>query len=237
MLDNNIGIVAKPTTNNDVLQLPNKKKTVKFNPSLRVILIPSRGEFRQVGLNSVLWWSSSDYINFQNNANSEIRMLVSFENITAKQARRKLYQSSDIVDNDEFSNYNLINTNPSPRGQQLQSNFNEEENLSPNNNEKNKIIIKKVNNNNKKILERQDSLQNISSKSYLIKAQLNKSNNGSNNDNNSPKNKRDYLTLSVPVIEKMMVNFNSRSRTKKNNSSNTFYILGGIVILAAMYWF
>lgn len=233
MIDNNILNIGK--NNNDLLQLP-QRKTVKFNPSLRVVLIPSRGEFKQVGLQSVLWWNSCDYINFQNNANSEIRMLVSFENITAKQARKKLYQSSDIVDNDEISNYNLINTNPSPsNGQQSKFNYDKDENLSPNNNnEKTKIIIKK----NIKKLERQDSLQNISEKSHLIKSQLNKSNNGgSNNENNNPNNKRDDLTLSVPLIEKMMVNFDSRSRTKKNNSSSTFYILGTIVLLAAVYWY
>ena len=78
-------------------------RRVAFCPSLRVILIPSRGEYKRAGLYGELWWASIDFLQFQAAANSEIRMLASYEGIGAKAARCKLYQpGANSIDPDEF---------------------------------------------------------------------------------------------------------------------------------------
>lgn len=78
-------------------------RRVAFCPSLRVILIPSRGEYKRAGLYGELWWATIDFLQFQAAANSEIRMLASYEGIGAKAARCKLYQpGANSIDPDEF---------------------------------------------------------------------------------------------------------------------------------------
>ena len=79
------------------------RHSVKFHCDLRMILIPCRGEFKRAGLYESLWWAAADFLQFQASANSEIRMLVSYEGIGAKMARFKLYQpGSESIDPDEF---------------------------------------------------------------------------------------------------------------------------------------
>jgi hypothetical protein len=69
-----------------------EKKNVTFLPTIKLILIPSRGEFKAAGLNNLLWWTGNDFFGFQQSAHSEIRLLSSYENIGMKEARKKLYQ-------------------------------------------------------------------------------------------------------------------------------------------------
>ena len=69
-----------------------RRKIVEFNNALRVVLVPTRSEYKSAGLNPTLWWNSSDYFGFQQSAHSEIMLLSSFEKIDTKTARRKLYQ-------------------------------------------------------------------------------------------------------------------------------------------------
>lgn len=76
-------------------------KHVVFDQSVRVILIPSRGEYRRVGLYSVLWWNSFEFGQFQASAQNEIRALASAEGIGARAARRKLYQPT-LGDNGQW---------------------------------------------------------------------------------------------------------------------------------------
>ena len=71
------------------------KRNVYFDPYLKVILVPSRGEYKCAGLCPILWWTSSDFFSFQQSAHSEVRLLSAFENIGGKEARMKLYQPSD----------------------------------------------------------------------------------------------------------------------------------------------
>jgi hypothetical protein len=71
------------------------KSGVKFNSALRVVLIPSRGEYKSAGLCPELWWTSSDYFMFQQSAHSEIRLLSAYENINLNAARKKLYQPNE----------------------------------------------------------------------------------------------------------------------------------------------
>ena len=76
---------------------------VRFDSTLKMVLIPSRGEFKRAGMYEHLWWTSQDFLQFQASANSEIRMLASYEGIGAKLARFKLYQPGhDSIDGDEF---------------------------------------------------------------------------------------------------------------------------------------
>lgn len=63
------------------------KKIVNFNPFMKVILVPSRGEYKCAGLCPILWWTSSDFFSFQQSAHSEVRLLSAFENIGGKEAR------------------------------------------------------------------------------------------------------------------------------------------------------
>ena len=72
-------------------------KNVCFNPLLRVILVPSRVEYKCAGLCPILWWTSSDFFSFQQSAHSEVRLLSAFENIGGREARKKLYQPNHTV--------------------------------------------------------------------------------------------------------------------------------------------
>lgn len=88
------------------------KSGVKFNSALRVVLIPSRGEYKSAGLCPELWWTSSDYFMFQQSAHSEIRLLSAYENINLNAARKKLYQPSDneaIEDSSSSSTAESVN--------------------------------------------------------------------------------------------------------------------------------
>ena len=69
-----------------------EKKRVTFLPTIKLILIASRNEYKTAGLNSILWWTGSDFFGFQQSAHSELRLLSSYENINMKEARKKLYQ-------------------------------------------------------------------------------------------------------------------------------------------------
>jgi hypothetical protein len=90
-------------TSSSAAQCGLRNRRVAFCPSLRVILIPSRGEYKRAGLYGELWWASIDFLKFQAAANSEIRMLASYEGIGAKAARCKLYQpGANSIDPDEF---------------------------------------------------------------------------------------------------------------------------------------
>ena len=72
-------------------------RNVCFDPLLRVILVPSRVEYKCAGLCPILWWTSSDFFSFQQSAHTEVRLLSAFENIGGREARKKLYQPNHIV--------------------------------------------------------------------------------------------------------------------------------------------
>ena len=63
-------------------------KCVAFDQSVRVILIPSRSEYRKVGLYNALWWNSFEFGQFQASAQNEIRAVAVAEGIGARAARR-----------------------------------------------------------------------------------------------------------------------------------------------------
>lgn len=72
-----------------------KKRAVNFGESLKVVLIPSRIDYKDAGLVGNLWWSSSDFRSFQKAAFNEIRLFSVFEGVKMETARKRLYQPSE----------------------------------------------------------------------------------------------------------------------------------------------
>ncbi len=89
------------------IEMENKQKksfVVNFNNLLKVVLIPSREEYRSAQCD--LWWSGNDFNSFKQSARSEIKLLAVFENICMTEARRKLYQPGHPqCDNNEEDSY------------------------------------------------------------------------------------------------------------------------------------
>lgn len=94
-----------------------QRAMVNFNAYSKVILIPSRKEYRKAKCD--LWWNSGDFFSFQQSANSECRLLSMFENIDIRSARRKLYQPTgdeykDDVQVKENMNESVLSGEQSP---------------------------------------------------------------------------------------------------------------------------
>ena len=69
------------------------KRSVVFQPLVRVVLIPSRREYAAADLLTTLWWEDSDYSFFKATAVSELRALMIAKGITnLKEAIMDLYQ-------------------------------------------------------------------------------------------------------------------------------------------------
>ena len=69
------------------------KRSVVFQPLVRVVLIPSRREYAAADLLTTLWWEDSDYSFFKATAVSELRALMIAKGITnLKEAIMELYQ-------------------------------------------------------------------------------------------------------------------------------------------------
>jgi hypothetical protein len=78
--------------------LDDDKKSINFSNTLRVVLIPSRGEYKQAGLNGSLWWTSKEFKEFQKTSNAEILLMAKYQNIDVRSARKKLYQPQECED-------------------------------------------------------------------------------------------------------------------------------------------
>lgn len=77
-----------------------EKKKVKFQPAVRVVLIPSRSEYATADITVELWWDDSDYSAFKASAVTELKALMRSKNIcNSKEAIRLLYQPSEDDDN------------------------------------------------------------------------------------------------------------------------------------------
>lgn len=73
-----------------------EKKKVKFQPAVRVVLIPSRAEYATADITVELWWDESDYTAFKTAAVSELKSLMRLRNIcNSKEAIRLLYQPNE----------------------------------------------------------------------------------------------------------------------------------------------
>lgn len=67
-------------------------RSVVFNQLVQVVLIPEKSELKEAQLD--LWWEKQDYAVFQKSAHSEIRLYSSYEKVTFREAKKKLYQPS-----------------------------------------------------------------------------------------------------------------------------------------------
>lgn len=69
-----------------------KKRRVKWNLGVRVVLIPTRTEYREANLNDFIWWTSQDYPLFKKSAVEELKRAMEFLNCDGKTAIITLYQ-------------------------------------------------------------------------------------------------------------------------------------------------
>ena len=80
--------------------LISKKKRmvqVRFDSAVRVILIPTRKEYRSAGLSDALWWKERDYSSFKGSAIMELRVVLSLQEIDPRAALKQLYQPENML--------------------------------------------------------------------------------------------------------------------------------------------
>jgi hypothetical protein len=79
------------------------KKHLRFQPAVRVVLIPSRTEYTAADLNIELWWDDSDYSAFKASAVLELKALMRSRNLcNSKEAIRILYQPAEEGEIDQL---------------------------------------------------------------------------------------------------------------------------------------
>ena len=101
--DESTGILLLNKKNNikDVKSSSSKRK-LKFDSAVKVILIPTRNEYRSAGLGDVLWWSDRDYSCFKGSALMELRIRLSFDKcIDPKTALKQMYQPDNMQDGEK----------------------------------------------------------------------------------------------------------------------------------------
>lgn len=59
---------------------------------MRVVLIPTRAEYKDIGLTDLIWWNENDYCIFRNGAAEELENAVDYFQVDAKEAVKLLYQ-------------------------------------------------------------------------------------------------------------------------------------------------
>ncbi len=107
-------IEGKPLTLNQEY-IPNKirsaseplkpTKSVHFNPSVHVVLIPTVMEYVLAGLADLLWWSEADYAHFKHEAVQEmVKYMLGHTALNAKEVIRLLYQPNE-EEQHEFSHW------------------------------------------------------------------------------------------------------------------------------------
>ena len=80
-----------------------EKRRIRFQPAVRVVLIPSRTEYTEADLNVELWWDDSDYSAFKTSAVCELKSLMRLRNLTnSKDAIRILYQPALVGETDPY---------------------------------------------------------------------------------------------------------------------------------------
>ena len=69
------------------------KRRVNFLPTVRVVLIPSRMEYKEADMAPLLWWEDTDYSAFKKSAIRELKAVMEIQHLTStKQALQILYQ-------------------------------------------------------------------------------------------------------------------------------------------------
>ena len=239
---------SKQTLENDESMF---KNCVKFNTSLRVVLIPSRSEYKSAGLCPELWWTSSDYFMFQQSAHSEIRLLSAYENINLNAARKKLYQPCDneaIEDSDSDNLTELVNDSIKKKKKNDSNNdvhSLNKENVKDDDSDnfdttKRSLSSPKPqqisnNNNNNNNLKRVDSLTHVHEKTLYNHDNIYEDNNESKV---TESNSNDFLSFCVPLKETLSVRFECKSRhsglAKLSVNFSMLITYGSLLILIAL---
>lgn len=90
--------------------IKDKSCRINFNNAVRVVLIPTREEYRAAGLSDVMWWDDSDYKNFKDSALTELRNLVQKRGskLDTKTALMILYQPNQNASIDELQDVTSV---------------------------------------------------------------------------------------------------------------------------------
>lgn len=64
------------------------KKNVSFHKSVKVILVPTKGEYFK--LRDKIWWSSSDINKFKKNYQNNIKVIMNLNNTNIYEAKKIL---------------------------------------------------------------------------------------------------------------------------------------------------
>ena len=67
-------------------------RTTRFLPTVQVILIPTRHDFKAANLTGMLWWGASDFQSFQQSAISELRLCANIHAMGLQEAKDYMYQ-------------------------------------------------------------------------------------------------------------------------------------------------
>ena len=90
---------ANNEQNNQNLMNKTAKKRIQFQPSVRVVLIPSRCEYLDANMFSLLWWEETDYTAFKSSAIMELKVLMALNNIKdSRTALKMIYQPDFNLD-------------------------------------------------------------------------------------------------------------------------------------------
>jgi hypothetical protein len=80
------------------------RKRVRYETSVRVVLIPTRDEYVEAGLQNDLWWEDTDYTVFKNSAVRELKALMTLKRLTnSKEALTLLYQPGFHIEIEDIS--------------------------------------------------------------------------------------------------------------------------------------
>jgi hypothetical protein len=75
-----------------------RSRSIKFNPNVKVVLIPARKDYETSNLAGSLWWLDHEYQEFKSDAVVEIRNVMSRYLLTPKDAALRLYQKIEIYE-------------------------------------------------------------------------------------------------------------------------------------------
>lgn len=75
-----------------------RSRSIKFNPNVKVVLIPARQDYETSNLAGSLWWFDHEYQDFKQDAVIEIRDVMSRYLLTPKDAALRLYQTIEIYE-------------------------------------------------------------------------------------------------------------------------------------------
>ncbi len=96
-VDGEIEVVSPISSSNEVVSpissSNEKRKKVKFDTAVKVVLIPTVEEYRKAELGNLLWWDAADYIAFKESALEELRHYIFHHPLmNTKEAIFELYQ-------------------------------------------------------------------------------------------------------------------------------------------------